>query len=154
VGAAVSLRVAIITAALAGIGMAAMRAPPQRVIAFRDRDGLREIICAPEYSSTWRLHDDAYRRFRDEAFAQAGEPISKHCHKDDERPDCLIIDHIVPLEVWSPDGGDPNAMSNVQLQTKSAAADKDLEENRARYDFCVSHVPLAEVQARFKRTSR
>jgi hypothetical protein len=161
----VSLRVlcwllAIITAALAGIGMAAMRAPPPMAlrgithpVSLSDSER-RKIICRSGYSDTWRLEDDAYRRFRDQAFAQAGEPISKHCHKKDPRSDCLIIDHIVPLEVWSPDGADPNDLSNVQLQTKPVAAEKDIDENQARDDFCYAGVPLAEVQARFKRTSR
>jgi hypothetical protein len=147
---------AIITAALFGIGMAAMRAPPHRLsaaVALSDSER-RDIICTHGYSKTWRLDGEAYKRFRDAAFAQAAEPTWMQCHKDDQRPECLIIDHIIPLEVWSPDGTDPNDMSNVQLQTKADAADKDVEENRARSDFCYAGAPLAEVQARFHRTSR
>jgi hypothetical protein len=142
-------------AALLGIGMAALRAPPHRLSAAVWNDSeRRDVICTHGYSKTWRLDGEAYKRFRDAAFAQAAEPTWMQCHKDDQRPECLIIDHIVPLEVWSPDGSDPNDMSNVQLQTKSVAAEKDIDENQARADFCYGGVPLAEVQARFKRTSR
>ncbi len=103
-------------------------------------------ICQPGHAKSLRLPYEAYRTMRDIAFNRAGIPTSKQCHKDDPRPDCVILDHILPLELCIEHCND---QSNLQVQSRAAAAAKDIEENRVTKEFCRGEITLDEAQSRF-----
>ncbi|SRR6266702_2501240 len=110
-------------------------------------DDERTIICAPGYSSQFRLEGGAYHELAREAFAKAGLPLSYHCHRYDTREDCGIVDHICPLEL-----GCSNEQGNIQIQSRAEAKAKDVEENKARRDYCSGKITLPEARGQFRRT--
>jgi hypothetical protein len=115
-------------AILLGLGLAAAIAA-----AYPDDD--RSIICMRGHSETLRLPEHEYYALRDAAFARAGIPTSRQCHRKDPRPDCLVVDHIVPLELCLA-VDNCNDLANIQLQPKHDAAAKDLIENDERWRYC------------------
>ncbi len=104
-------------------------------------------ICQPGHAASLRLPFDAYREMRDVAFARAHKSVSQQCHRNDERPDCLILDHILPLELCSERC---NEQSNLQIQSRVDAAAKDILENRTTEQFCRGDITLEAARARFR----
>ena len=120
--------------------------------AWSAEDPWRAIICHPGYSATLRLPTGPYRAMRAAAFAAAGIPVSQQCHKDDPRPDCVILDHILPLELCTENCNDP---SNLQVQLRADAEAKDQKENLHRWRYCVAKSEtLPEARSYFHRSTR
>jgi hypothetical protein len=111
----------------------------------------RQRICQPGFAASHRLHGEAYRRLRDAAFARAGVPISRQCHKEDDRTDCYILDHIIPLELAG-----ENILDNLQVQSRILAAAKDMLENAVHHAYCEpgSSMTLEQAQSYFHRSEQ
>ncbi len=112
----------------------------------------RSIICARGHSETLRLPVREYYALRDAAFARAGIPTSMQCHRDDPRPDCLVVDHIVPLELCTA-ADDCNRGDNIQIQTKADAEAKDHIENEMRHRYCKGELSREQAISRFNRST-
>jgi hypothetical protein len=115
-------------------------------------DPWRAKICHPGYSASLRLHGKAYAAMRDAAFARAGIPVSQQCHEDDPRPDCSILDHILPLELCTLDISGCNNLSNLQVQRRPDAEEKDQTENLERLRYCEGAETLPEAASHFHRS--
>ena len=113
--------------------------------------GERAEICVRGHSETLRLQRGAYYRLRDAAFDRAGMPTSMQCHEGDSRPDCFILDHIIPLELCLA-ADNCNRLDNIQIQARVEAEAKDRIENEERYRFCRGEETRAQAIAHFKRT--
>jgi hypothetical protein len=146
---------AILTAGLLAAGLIIIRTIDERrpiqVIDHRTAAGVRAEICDRGHSATLRLPEREYYALRDAAFARAGLPTSMQCHKDDSRPDCFILDHIVPLELCTA-ADDCNRLDNIQIQTKDGAAAKDRIENEERARFCRGEETREEAVSHFTRS--
>jgi hypothetical protein len=115
-------------------------------------DPRRAKICRPGYSASLRLAEGPYRAMRGAAFARAGIPVSQQCHKDDPRPDCYILDHILPLELCTLGISGCNNPSNMQVQRRLDAEEKDQTENLERLRYCEGAETLPEAASHFHRS--
>lgn len=59
---------------------------------------------------------------------------------------CCVVDHIIPLEL-----GGHNELSNLQVQDKQSAKEKDRVENYLARLVCRGEMPLAEAQQQIQR---
>jgi hypothetical protein len=112
----------------------------------------RSEICGRGHSQTLRLPEREYYALRNAAFARAGIPTSMQCHEGDSRPDCLVMDHIVPLELCLA-SDDCNRLDNIQIQTRGAAEAKDRLENDERWRFCRREETRPQAISHFKRSA-
>jgi hypothetical protein len=115
----------------------------------------RDRICHPGYAASLRLHGAAYDQMRDKAFAAAGIPVALQCHKHDPRPDCRILDHIIPLELIRPSkASHANDPENLQVQPRAEAEAKDAVEDETRRLYCSGRITIEDADARFSRSRR
>jgi hypothetical protein len=112
----------------------------------------RSVICMRGHSAILRLPMREYFALRDAAFARAGKAVQEQCHgKEDLRPDCLILDHVIPLELCL-DAENCNRLDNIQIQTKSDAAAKDRIENEERARYCRGEETREQAVAHLTRS--
>lgn len=111
----------------------------------------RSVICARGHSQTLRLHGPEYYALRNAAFARAGASVSMQCHEGDEQPGCLIVDHIIPLELCLA-ADNCNRLDNIQIQGRAAAEAKDRIENRERARYCRGDETRDQAISHFTRS--
>lgn len=145
------LKVLVATLPLLSI-LAAIPLVAQEVAAAPDPD--RAVICTHGHSATLRLPKAMYYKLRDAAFARAGIPTHLQCRGDaDPRPDCYILDHVIPLELCLA-SDDCNRLDNVQVQTRAAAKEKDQVENAERRRYCYGEETRPGAASHFSRTTK
>jgi hypothetical protein len=110
-------------------------------------------ICARGHSETLRLPKREYYALRDAAFARAGKAVEEQCHgKEDPRPDCLILDHVIPLELCLA-GDNCNRLDNIQIQVRPEAEAKDRIENAERARYCRGEETRDQAVSHFTRST-
>ncbi len=133
------------------IGALQLPVPQKAVTAEALPDPERTEICVKGHSATLRLPEREYYALRDAAFARAGIPTSMQCHQNDPRPDCYIMDHIIPLELCVA-ADNCNRLDNIQIQTREAAEVKDRDENLHRDLYCHGEETHDQAISHFTRS--